>query len=384
MRGVILAACLWAGLAATTTATARTIHVRPDGHGDSPDLQEAILDAKKGDVIQLAPGVYRGKGYTNVDLYGMAVTVRGDPERPGSRVIDCGGEAAGGPGPVRALLFQQAEGRATVVEGITFRRGWVAGDDVSSASGGLVLCQGASPTFRDCVFEDGRAYAGGAVGLERSSADFERCTFTGHSAEIGGAVIVAAGKPVLRDCTFIGNTAARGGAVYGLLTEMVIVNCRLEANHAGMGGAIGCEERSLLVLDRSVVVNNFASYGGGVEIAGSELEMTHCTIAANTAGSGGGLLLRGGAHAKVEHSILALSPKGQGIGGVLEGELQVSCSLIWGNTDGDWVATAAELADRNGNLTLDPGFVDPAGGDWRLRQDSPGRLQGCEVLGALP
>ena len=48
------------------------------------------------------------------------------------------------------------------------------------------------------------------------------------------------------------------------------------------------------------------------------------------------------------------------------------------------VFTAAELADRNGNLTLDPGFVDPAGGDWRLRQDSPGRLQGCEVLGALP
>ena len=385
MRTLLVAFALAMGLtAAAADASARTILLQPDGSGEFRDIQEAVEEARKGDVIQLAPGTYRGRGNTNVDFYGMAITLRGNPDRPGSRVIDCGGPSADTTRPRRALRFQQSEGRSTVIEGITFRRGWVPGDDVTTSSGGLILCQGASPVFRDCVFEDGRAYAGGAVSLERSSSEFTRCRFTGHSAEIGGAIMMAAGAPVLKECTFTGNTAARGGAVYGMLAEMVITACRFENNHASMGGAIACEERSRLLLDRSVVAGNFASYGGGVELAASDLEMTHCTVAGNTAGSGGGLLLRSDARAKVQYSILALSPKGQGIAGVLEGELNAECTLIWGNTDGNWVHTAATMADANGNLELDPGFVAPEKGDWRLRPDSPGRIQGCEVLGALP
>ncbi len=378
------AVCLVLGLFTPLSAAARTIVIRPDGSGDFKTIQGALDEAKKGDVIQLARGTYRGGGNVNLDFVGTQVTLRGDPARPGSRVIDCRGGSRGGTDVRRAIHMQNGEGRKTVVEGITFRGDPGAGDDPLESTGGLVLCQGASPVIRDCVFQDGRAYRGGAVSLERSNAELIRCRFSDNSAEIGGAVMAGAGAPVIRSCRFDNNHAARGGAVYVLLANMVITACTIYDNTATIGGGIACEERSRLLLDSSVVTGNYASYGGGVSVAESELEMNHCTLALNSGGSGGALLMRGKSQAVVAASILALSPRGQGIAGILDTELDINCTLIFGNADGDWIHTAAALVEQNDNLQKDPGFVDAAGGNFSLRRDSPGRDAVCGVLGALP
>jgi hypothetical protein len=192
------------------------------------------------------------------------------------------------------------------------------------------------------------------------------------------------GAPVFEGCYFGGNYAAKGGGIFGLLNNMVIVSSTFVANVAGVGGAIACEERSQLVLDRSLLTGNYASYGGAVQIVKSEIDMDHCTLVLNSGGSGGALLLRGASRAVITHSILAFSPKGQGIAGVLDADLEVRCTLIYGNADGDWVNSATALQDQNGNLAVDPGLVDMAAGDFSLRRDAAGRTTGCGVLGALP
>jgi hypothetical protein len=192
------------------------------------------------------------------------------------------------------------------------------------------------------------------------------------------------GAPLFENCRFSGNTASRGGGVFGLLTNMVITGCTFETNTASMGGAVACEEKSRLLLDRSVLTGNFASYGGAVQIVKSEITMDHCTLALNSAGSGGALLLRGASRAIITHSILAFSTKGQGLAGVLDADLDIRCTLIYGNAAGDWINTAAALKNKHGNLHVDPGLVDPRGGNFRLRADSPCRQGPCELRGALP
>jgi predicted outer membrane repeat protein len=381
-RLVFAAMCLACSLPAWQ-ASAGTIVVRPDGSGDFPTIQIALDEAGNNDVIQLARGTYRGPGNGNLDFLGLKIILRGDPANPGSRVIDCAGSRRGDE-IQRAIHMENGEGRGTVVEGITFVGSQMAANHPLDTAGGLVLCRGASPIIRDCVFRTGRAYSGGAIRLERSNAEITRCRFENNSAEMGGAVMVAFGAPVLKDCRFQDNHAARGGAVYSMLADMVITACTFETNTATLGGAIACEERSRLLLDRSVLTDNHASYGGGVELAESDIEMNHCTLAYNSGGSGGALLLRGESGAKISYSILAFSPRGQGIAGVLDAELSIKCTLVYGNADGDWIDSATEMVNQNDNLREDPGFVDAAGGNFSLRSDSPGRDPICGVLGALP
>jgi len=376
---VATAVCGLSGLA-PAGAAAKTIAVYPDGSGRYGTIQAALDAAKKKDVIQLAPGVYQGPGNVDLDFLGLQVTLRGDPNDPASRVIACDGRENL---PQRAIHFRSGENRNTVVAGILFRGGYAADREPPASSGGTVLCEGASPEFRDCVFIDSRAYTGGAVSLTRSNAQFIRCRFTDNSAEIGGAVMAMSGAPVFEQCEFTGNTAAKGGAAFGLLSNMVIIGSTFQTNTAGVGGAVACEERSRLLLDQSLLTDNFASYGGAVQIVKSEIIVDHCSLIRNSGGSGGALLLRGASKAVITNSILAYSPKGQGIAGVLDADLDVRCTLIYGNADGDWVESAAALKDQHGNLQVPPGLVNLADGDFSLRADSPSRTSECGVLGAL-
>lgn len=374
-----IAVMCFSGLA-STGAAAKTLAVYPDGSGRYATIQAALEMAKKNDVIQLAPGVYRGQGNGDLDFLGMQVTLRGDPRNPASRVIACGDRADRY--PQRAIHMRSGEDRNTIVTGILFRGGNAVGEEPPANSGGTVLCEGASPEFRDCVFVDSRAYTGGAVSLTRSNAQFIRCRFTDNSAEIGGAIMAMSGAPVIEKCEFTANTAAKGGALFGLLSNVVIIGSTFQTNSAGVGGAVACEERSQLLLDRSLMTGNFASYGGAVQIVKSEIIMDHCSLIRNSGGSGGALLLRGAAKAVITHSILAYSSKGQGIAGVPVADLDVRCTLIYGNADGDWVDSAAALKDQDGNLQVAPGLVDLAGGDFSLRADSPCRTTTCGVIGA--
>src|SRR5690606_20945420 len=133
-------------------------------------------------------------------------------------------------------------------------------------------------------------------------------------------------------------------------------------NFAGLqAGGVGNDYGGDLTVINSVIANNTAENGGGFSNNGN-LQIINCVIANNTAQFGG-----------------AVSNLGT--------LLRISNSIIWNNTTTVGNHNLAEYTDANlvvtysiveggypgtGNLNLDPEFVDPAIGDYRLKVPSPG------------
>ena len=81
----------------------------------------------------------------------------------------------------RGFVFNSGETRDAILEGVTIRnaRAWHAA--------GLFCEAGASPTIRDCIFEDNRADAhGGAIRSTNSTLLIIDCEFIGNAAPSGG------------------------------------------------------------------------------------------------------------------------------------------------------------------------------------------------------
>jgi len=95
-------------------AVPRVLNVATDGRYTYLGLQEAIDDAKDGDIIVLHSGTYAGTGY---EVIGKNITITGtnpdDPNVVASTIIDCTNELNGG------IHILGAPGGSTVLNGIT-------------------------------------------------------------------------------------------------------------------------------------------------------------------------------------------------------------------------------------------------------------------------
>lgn len=153
--------CCWAS---SVISYGATIYVSPNGHdcadgsaptfpGSPPDctdncsvcdpaspvgpkktIQAGIHVATSGDVVLVAPGIYRGDGPAaletadststgnrDIDFLGKAITVK-STDGPFVTIIDC--ESNG-----RAFIFQSEEDNSSVLEGFTITNGDVGNDD---------------------------------------------------------------------------------------------------------------------------------------------------------------------------------------------------------------------------------------------------------------
>ncbi|MGD9547122.1 MAG: right-handed parallel beta-helix repeat-containing protein [Candidatus Krumholzibacteriia bacterium] len=371
-----LAVLLAAGPAISAEQT-----VRPDGSGDRPTIQAALDAAADGDLIRLAPGVYGGPGNLDLDFRGKAVTLLGDEEAPETCVLDLGTAPAGTAG--RAFFFHTFETRASQVRGLAMIRGDVPAHPESQGLGGAVLCLGASPTFAACLFRENWALNGGAVAIQNGAPLFRDCRFQQNSAEIGGAVFSNPGDPGFSGSTFAGNTAARGGGLSAMGGTVKVSGCVFYANSATQGGAVAADRSAILILESSLLDNNFASFGGAVFVQSAAVEVRRSTLAWNSAGSGGGIHLGAGAQASLRHTLITGGVRGAAFGAEGSATLDVACSLVWGNAGGDWTGPAAHLAATAGNLELDPQLQDPDARDFRPRPGSPCPIQECGAIGAF-
>ncbi len=97
--------------------------IQPDGSGDFPTIQQAIVAADSGDVILLADGVFTGAENHNLDFLGKPLTLRSQSGNPAACVIEC----TSGPGdpdiPHRAFTFHNYEDSTAVVRDITIYNG---------------------------------------------------------------------------------------------------------------------------------------------------------------------------------------------------------------------------------------------------------------------
>ena len=325
---------------------------------DFNTIQKAIDAAADGDIIEVAPGVYKGNGNWDIEFRGKAITVR-SADGPEQTIIDCSGPSgSNGSGTTsghkgnRGFYFHEAEHSDSVLCGFTIRNGWIAGyeippdhmdwnQDPSHPIGGGIYCEFSSPTIINCVVRDCSAEVGGGIGCVGSSASIVGCLVEHCTA--GG--------------TGNAKSGGRGGGIGAIRGAAVkITNCRIKNNSGGgggFGGGIYCR-RSSAVINKCEISFNSAPgniEGGGIYCTDplTRVDLQNCNISHNTANTGGGIFTELGdpngcdgcfpcrvrvTNCTIAHNILSESPMPPSPGGgihSLGSDIIVKNSIVWHN-----------------------------------------------------
>lgn len=295
------------------------VNLRPAGFGDGPRAREVDADGRSGeyatiqaainastdgDEIVLRPGVYTGWGNRDLDFWGKAITVRSvnpdDPTVVAATVIDCEGTHAR---PRRGFLFRDGETGNSIVAGLTITGGYaptqLVGDQVISV-GGAILCQGASPTIRQCVIKTNSAgVAGGAVFCSGGGGPtIERCVIAGNAAGSGGGVAAWLDNgPVLESCLLTGNTGTEGVALhFWEAGQAKVINCTLSGNAlTGSGGEVVACQGGDVSLVNSVLWNEAATANTEISVRGSQSPSRVSVAHSDVQGGQTGVVVEAGA-----------------------------------------------------------------------------------------
>jgi predicted outer membrane repeat protein len=402
MRQLLLSISLL--LFASSTSSAETYVVRPDGTGDFPTIQAGLDAVAPGDVIDLAAGSYTGDGNRDLDFLGKDVIVRSQTGDPASCVLDGGGSETD---PHRVFHFRSGETERALLQGIRITGGW---NDTPPHGGGVLLQGASSPTFRFCLFEENYGSAvfcstgcvphfqdcefrnnvglkGGGIYSVAARPVVNRCSFFGNSSSLsGGAIMAHAGSVTLDDCVFEGNVAGEWGGALQLLfgTQGQVSNCRFLNNSAEEAGAI-FNFYADLVLDGCTFIGNTANADGGAFASGkvSTTIMRNCTFYRN--GARWGALMCGESWTRLENTIIAFGAEGKAI--QVAGTATLVCCDLYGNPGGDWTTGIEDQLGINGNIRRDPLFCDMANDNCTLDAASPcapANSGGCGLIGAVP
>lgn len=177
--------------------------VDDDGKADFGNIQEAVVAAGFFDEIVVYPGTYYTSG--GISTIGKRITLRSiDPDDPaivGSTIIE-------GDGECRAFNFQYNETIETVISGFTIQNF----NNSCTYEGGAIWCSGASPTIKNCVFNNNTATLGngGAISIgNNSSPIIDGCSFRNNSTSYyyypGGAIISLESNPQISNTLFCEN-----------------------------------------------------------------------------------------------------------------------------------------------------------------------------------
>jgi hypothetical protein len=313
---------------------ADVITVDDDGPADYTTIQAAVNAAVDTDVIIIQPGMYTGTGNRDIDFLGKAITVRStDPQDRNivsDTVIDSQGTSSDWH---RAFRFHTNEGPDSIIDGLTLTGGY-------TDYGGAINCEvNCSPTIRNCIIRSNTA------------------------TQEGGGI----------DCT---------------TSEAVVINCLIEDNVSGYyAGGINCCVSSDLTIIGCIIRNNSAENdGGGIQFCVSSGQVINCSITNNVGYEGGGIWVRGPVHISnctiVNNTATRSDPRGGALA-LDHDDATVTNCILWDNFPNEvytWEHTpSVSYTDIKGgwsgaggnNIDIDPNFVDPIAGDYRLASGSP-------------
>ncbi len=250
---------------------------------------------------------------------------------------------------------------------------------------------------RDCSFHDNGLYycsQGGNVYVY-GQIELRHCTFSGGSATDGGGLYGECVAATLKECRFFDNDCRyRGGGAYLVGGQIEIDSCEWENNGGGWvvigGGGAGLWSGGQLDISHSSFIGNsgygrggavradlvtaeycvfqdnsisrthssLPAYGGGL-FAGCVIAR-NCSFVENSASSGlGGAVYCAGSYSSVDtliinRSLIAGCPMGTSVYCAEDVPILVSCSDIWGNTDGDWTGRIESKLGSEGNFSSNP------------------------------
>ncbi len=370
----------------TGPVAATTWYVDVGGSGDFLTIQDGIDASSNGDTVLVAAGTYYGPGNRNIDMLGKAIVLVSE-SGPAVTILDAGIY----PGfPDRVFEISNGETSSTVIDGFTvtgassiaiyiFRSDptvqncVITGNDSTATNdgGGIYLYDSVSKIDNCTISDNQKKTSGGGIYISHSDGVLlQDCLISGNSTQhYGGGVDIGNSGVYILGCTVTGNSTsdASGGINSGSYSYVVIEECLISGNTSGFRGGGLCT-MGPAHLSHCDIIGNEGVWAGGI-MADDDLVMENCTVAFNSSAVNGAGIYYNGATTFISNSIISHN-NGQGIN-TIASPLAISCSDVYGNTDGNYTGGISDQTGINDNISVDPVFCDHAGGDYSIGSVSP-------------
>ncbi len=242
----------------------------------------------------------------------------------------------------------------------------------NAASTGILVYNGANPTFSRCRIEgnypiEGKTFGGG-VAVSNATPTFIDCIIIDNNGTQGGGIVILDYSTVnMTNCTISNNVSYNGGGggIACVLSNITMENCIVKNNQTYStaseepvsigGGVLVAGKGNVALLRNCLIANNWATKWNQLVIGESPqpyVSLDNCTIIGD----------------QVKDIYWETVPPTMtncilwGSNGLLsgeQGEADISFSCIQGGYNGF------------GNISDDPLFRDSANGDYRLQPLSP-------------
>jgi len=253
----------------------------------------------------------------------------------------------------------------------------------------------------NCIFKNnsGSTLSGAIYSQSGAGATIAGCHFEGNYANAyGGACDMRSSQNIISNCVFINNRAKTyGGALFFDFhnTNSLVVNCTITSNVVaggtieGFGGGI-YSEAGMAIKNCSLIGNIATNKGGGIYMGGwaigTNTIIKNCLIARNSSvtNTAGGVYVY--TNCNIEScTIVSNYAKVAGGGVYIDGPgsggtnniiyfntatSEANFTNTAGNTGLNYSCVIPEVGGA-GNITNDPRLIDLAGGNYRLRVNSP-------------
>ena len=190
-------------------------------------------------------------------------------------------------------------------------------------------------------------------------------------------------------CEIAQNTG--GGVLVTQYSSLTITNSIIKQNTAREGGGISCGPTASVYVSYCIIAENVATEsGGGIEVSSTRGEaiIEFCTITQNRAHEeGGGVYVWTGTHFLLSNSIIwgneaDISHSEAYITQYFFGKIIIMANDINGKIEDivrifEWDRSQSLIED---NIHEDPLFIDAAGGNYRVKPNSPAYAIGAHSI----
>ena len=235
--------------------------------------------------------------------------------------------------------------------------------------GGLDLYRSPATLISNSVTANTARRNGGGLGLHYSPATLISNSVTANTARRNGGGLFLEFSPAMLSANSVTSNTA-GGGLYLDGSGATLSATSVTSNAAG--GGLYLMYKSNAWLTNTVVADNRAgTNGSGLYVTSSSPRLVHTTIAHNGGGDGSGVYVAIKSSVWLTNTILVSHTVGIT---VAAGSTATLNSTLWYGNGADW--DGAGTLTRTGDITGDPAFADPNGGDYHLTASSAAIEQG--------
>ena len=287
-----------------------------------------------------------------------------------------------------------------ILENVTVTNNHCEGNSSAYAGGGFIS-RGSNVSIRNCVFNDNSVSGyndAGVGGLYLSYIDellIDNCQIINNSVEsdwsvIGGMSIKTEGNAIIRNTliaynSVLGYSSSGAGGCTLSRGNFLVEDCEVRGNSAeyyngspANGGGFCFSQNCNIIINRSLIHENIGSEGAGIGCSGSDCLLINSIVCNNQSTYNGGMKISYDGSFRIVNSIFWNNGGNEFL--LNENtDLQIYHSLIEEGEDGIECINGGGYFWGEGNLDIDPMFVDVSIEDFHLQDDSPGIDSGVNI-----